>query len=69
MGGKTLKDRIENESIWVNWGRTNRYKMRETRLRRFGHVHRRSIDATVKRIDCSELTGISLGDEELIELG
>lgn len=32
-----------------------KYKMRENRLRWFGHVRRRHVDATIIRIDCLEV--------------
>lgn len=36
-------------------------KMRENRLRWFGHVRRRPVDATVRTIDRLEITGTLTG--------
>lgn len=38
--------------------------MREISLRWFGHVYRKLVDLMVKKINCSEVTGVSRGDEE-----
>lgn len=43
---------------------TNEDKTTENLLRWFGHVYRNSIDATVRRIDCLEVT--DLGGEKNI---
>lgn len=44
-------------------------KMRENRLRWFGHVRRRPVDATVRTIDRLEITGTLTGEEDLRKLG
>ena len=52
MCGHTRKDKIRNEIIRNKVGVVPiEEKMRETRLRWFGHVRRRSIDAPVRRVD------------------
>lgn len=39
--------------------------MRENRLRWFNHVYRKPIVAAVRKIDCSEVTGISRREKDL----
>ncbi|XP_059311654.1 uncharacterized protein LOC132063211 [Lycium ferocissimum] len=52
MCGHTRRDRIRNGSIWDKVGvATVEDKMREARLRWFGHVHRRCTDAPVQRCE------------------
>ena len=52
MCGKTRRDKIRNETIreWVGVAPIEG-KLRENRLRWFGHVYRRPEDAVVKRVD------------------
>ena len=59
MCGCTRRDRIKNEAIRDRVGVASvEDKMRESRLRWFGHVKRRSIDAPVRR--CERLAMESL---------
>lgn len=52
MCGKTRKDRIRNECIRETVGVTQiEDKLRENRLRWFGHVQRRPVDAPVRKSD------------------
>jgi len=52
MCGYTTKDKIRNEIIRNKVGVVPiEEKMRETRLRWFGHVTRRPRDAPVRRVD------------------
>jgi hypothetical protein len=52
MCGKTRRDRIRNETIREMVGVAPiEEKLRENRLRWFGHVYRRPADAVVKRVD------------------
>ncbi|XP_075109131.1 uncharacterized protein LOC142180924 [Nicotiana tabacum] len=59
MCGCTKRDRIQSEAIWDRVGVVSvEDKMLESRLRWFGHVRRRSIDAPVRR--CERLAMESL---------
>ncbi|XP_019226204.1 PREDICTED: uncharacterized protein LOC109207688 [Nicotiana attenuata] len=59
MCGHTRKDKIRNEVIRDKVGVTSvEAKWRESRLRWFGHVRRRDIDAPVRR--CERLTTAGL---------
>ncbi len=53
MCGKTRRDRIRNETIREVLGVApiEEEKLRENRLRWFGHVYRRLADAVVKGVD------------------
>ncbi|XP_065881565.1 uncharacterized protein [Euphorbia lathyris] len=52
MCGHTRKDRVSNEIIRTKVGVTSiENKMRENRLRWFGHVRRRALDAPVRRTE------------------
>ncbi|XP_065881089.1 uncharacterized protein [Euphorbia lathyris] len=52
MCGHTRKDRVRNEIIRTKVGVTSiENKMRENRLRWFGHVRRRALDAPVRRTE------------------
>ncbi len=56
MCGHTRLDRIRNEYIRKKLGVAPiDEKMRESRLRWFGHVRRRSADAPVRRVEAIEL--------------
>lgn len=60
MSGNILTDRIKKENIRFKLEIAPRYnKMREIRLRWFGHVQIRLIDTTVRKINCLEITGAS----------
>lgn len=61
-GDNTFKGRIKNENIWDNLEvAPTEDKRRNNHLRWFGHVWRRLINATVRRIYCLKVTGISRG--------
>ena len=52
MSGHTLRDRIRNESIRKELGVANiEDKMKENRLRQFGHVRRREEIAPVRKVE------------------
>ena len=52
MCGHTRKDRVRNEIIRTKVGVTCiENKMRENRLRWFGHIKRRASDAPVRRLE------------------
>lgn len=56
MCGHTRCDKIKNEVIREKVGVTSLAdKMREVRLQLFGHVHRRSVDAPVRKCERLEL--------------
>ncbi len=58
MSGKTRKDRIRNESIRGSLGVAPiGDKMRESRLRWFGHVQRRPMTAPVRRSETMQVEG------------
>ncbi|XP_070015957.1 uncharacterized protein [Nicotiana sylvestris] len=58
MCGHTRLDKIRNDDIWRKVGVASvDDKMREARLRWFGHVQRRSIDAPVRR--CEQLAVVA----------
>ena len=62
MCGHTRCDKIKNEVIREKVGVAPvADKMREARLRWFGHVHRRSIDAPVRRCERLDLGGTRRG--------
>ncbi|XP_070031549.1 uncharacterized protein, partial [Nicotiana tomentosiformis] len=62
MCGHTRLDRIRNEVIRDKVGVTPiEDNMREARLRRFGHVKRRSTDAPVRRCERLTLEGLRRG--------
>lgn len=51
MSSNTFKDRMKKENIWSKLGITPiEDKMRENRIRWFGYVHRRPINAIVKEL-------------------
>ena len=51
MCGNTRRDKVRNEDIRTKIGVASiEEKMRENRLRWFGHVHRRPTDAPVRRV-------------------
>src|SRR5450432_2740227 len=62
MCGKTRRDKIRNETIrkWVGVAPIEG-KLRENRLRWFGHVYRRPEDAVVKRVDRLALSSNARG--------
>ncbi|KAF3623633.1 putative 60S ribosomal protein L18-1 [Capsicum annuum] len=58
MCGLTRGDRVRNETIWQKMGVTSvEDKMREGRLRWFGHVMRRGTDTPVRRCENLALDG------------
>ena len=58
MSGKTRKDKIRNEFIRGSLGVTPiGDKMRESRLRWFGHVQRRPMTAPVRRSETIQVEG------------
>ncbi|KAM3382160.1 hypothetical protein P3S68_007733 [Capsicum galapagoense] len=62
MCGLTRGDRVRNETIREKVGVTSvECKMRETRLRWFGHVKRRGMDAPVRRCERLALDGFRRG--------
>ncbi|PHT26468.1 hypothetical protein CQW23_33915 [Capsicum baccatum] len=62
MCGLTRGDRVRNETIREKVGVTPvEYKMREVRLRWFGHVMRRGMDAPVRRCERLALDGFRRG--------
>ncbi|KAF3647890.1 putative cadmium/zinc-transporting ATPase HMA2-like [Capsicum annuum] len=62
MCGLTRRDRARNETIREKVGVTSvECKMREARLRWFGHVKRRSMDAPVRRCERLALDGFRRG--------
>ncbi|PHT33217.1 hypothetical protein CQW23_29554 [Capsicum baccatum] len=62
MCGLTRGDRVRNETIREKVGVTPvEYKMREVRLRWFGHVMRRGMDAPVRRCERLPLDGFRRG--------
>ncbi|PHT96000.1 hypothetical protein T459_03882 [Capsicum annuum] len=62
MCGLTRGDRVRNETIWEKVGVTPvECKLREARLRWFGHVKRRGMDAPVRRCERLALDGFRRG--------
>lgn len=62
MCGKTRKDRIRNENIRERVGVAPiEDKMRENRLRWFGHVQRRPLTAPVRKSDIVQIEGNARG--------
>ena len=60
--GKTLKDRIRNEHIREMVGVAPiEDKMRENRLRWFGHIQRKPLDAPVRKSDLLTIHGNARG--------
>ena len=58
MCGKTMMDRIRNQDFMEKLGVTPlSVKMRENRLRWFGHVQRKTHDAPVRSIECIIVEG------------
>ena len=58
MCGNTMMDRIGNQEFREKLGVAPLYaKMRENRLRWFGHVQRKTHDAPVRRIECIIVEG------------
>ena len=58
MCGNTMMDRIRNREFREKLGVAPlSAKMRENRLRWFGHVQRKTHDAQVKRIECIIVEG------------
>jgi len=52
MCGKTRRDNVRNENIRIKIGVASiKEKMRENRLRWFGHMRRRSTDTPVRRVE------------------
>ncbi|GMP49664.1 hypothetical protein CsSME_00016582 [Camellia sinensis var. sinensis] len=64
MCGKTRQDRIRNECIWEWVGVAPiEDKLRENRLRWFGHIQRRPTEVVVKRCDAVTVDGSVRGRE------
>jgi hypothetical protein len=62
MSGKTRQDRIRNDTIRERVGVTPIVeKLVENRLRWFGHVERRPVDAVVRRVDQMEESQVKRG--------
>lgn len=57
MHGNILNDQIKNYNIQGKLGVTPKKIKWENRLTPFGHVHRRVVVLTIKRIDCLEVIG------------
>ena len=58
MCGNTMMDRIRNQEFREKLGVASLFaKMRENRLRWFGHVQRKTHDALVRRIECIIVEG------------
>ena len=58
MCGNTMMDRIRNQEFREKLGVAPlSAKMRENRLRWFGHVQRKTHDAPVRRIECIIVEG------------
>ncbi|KAJ7976901.1 Retrovirus-related Pol polyprotein LINE-1 [Quillaja saponaria] len=63
MTGHTRKDRIRNEEIRKKVKVAPiEEKMRENRLRWFGHIQRRPMDAVVKQGDMVQVPGVRQGN-------
>ena len=58
MSGKTRYDRIRNDTIRESGGST---QLVENRVRWFGHVERRPVDAVVRRVDQMEESHVKRG--------
>ena len=62
MCGKTRKDKIRNECIHNMIEVVPiEEKIRETRLRQFGHIQRRPINAPVRKSDAIHIEGNARG--------
>ncbi|XP_075096104.1 uncharacterized protein LOC142174207 [Nicotiana tabacum] len=62
MCGDTRKDKIQNEIIRDKVGvAAIEDKLRESRLRWFGHVRKRDMDAPVRRCERWTMTGLRKG--------
>ena len=58
MCGNTMMERIKNQEFRKTLGVASiSAKMRENRLRWFGHVQRKTHDAPVRRIECIIMEG------------
>jgi len=56
MRGNTRRGKVRNEDIRTKIGVASiEEKMRENRLRLFGHVRRRPTDSPVHRVECIKL--------------
>jgi len=63
MSGKTRHDRIRNDTIGEKVGVAPIVeKLVENRLRWFGHVERRPVDAVVRRVDQIEESHVKRGN-------
>jgi len=70
MCGHTRPDKIRNVDIWEKVGVAPMDdRMREERLRWFGHVQRRSIDSPVRRCEMLALAGTARGRGDLRIIG
>lgn len=59
--GYTMRDRMRNDGNRRRVGIANMDKLRENRLRWFGHIRRRSQEASVRRVEGSEQKDLKRG--------
>ena len=62
MSGFTLRDKMRNEYIRERVGVAPVVdKIRESRLRWFGHINRRPVDDPIRRVDALDMTQVKKG--------
>ena len=70
MSGNTRRDKVRNEDIRTKIGVAFiKDKMRENRLRWFGHVRRRPTDAPVRRVERIKLGQVKRAQGERRKYG